>query len=322
MTSIRMLKITTIIMLTLLVWPIVPHLARAHPGNTDSSGCHTCRTNCRSWGLSTGSYHCHQNKGVPQPSYPIRSHRGDPGYTEPWPDYASPDTSTDSTYPSTRSTVPSSFYDPYPYARGGLSISEVKIVQEQLASDSTIYPEGIVSGYYGPLTKVAIQRFQRKYGIVISGTEYTTEYGRFGPLTKRKFTEVFGPLSDTDPIVISLPLNAYWSSATDWSCYSGYQKTSNYCQALYKPPYSYWSSQTEWSCFYGYQAVGGTCQQIFKPANSYWSSQTTWSCLWGYKAAGNDCVALHKPDNAYWSGQTQWSCFWGYQRVGDICQSI
>lgn len=32
----------------------------AHPGRTDStSGCHTCRTNCGSWGLSYGEYHCH-----------------------------------------------------------------------------------------------------------------------------------------------------------------------------------------------------------------------------------------------------------------------
>lgn len=34
----------------------------AHPGNTDSSGCHTCRTNCPSWGLSYGEYHCHNSK--------------------------------------------------------------------------------------------------------------------------------------------------------------------------------------------------------------------------------------------------------------------
>lgn len=33
--------------------------ASAHPGRTDSSGCHTCRTNCPSWGLSYGEYHCH-----------------------------------------------------------------------------------------------------------------------------------------------------------------------------------------------------------------------------------------------------------------------
>lgn len=41
---------------------LLPTAALAHPGRTDSSGCHTCRTNCASWGLSTGEYHCH-NEG-------------------------------------------------------------------------------------------------------------------------------------------------------------------------------------------------------------------------------------------------------------------
>ncbi len=31
----------------------------AHPGRTDSNGCHTCRTNCSKYGLKTGEYHCH-----------------------------------------------------------------------------------------------------------------------------------------------------------------------------------------------------------------------------------------------------------------------
>lgn len=35
----------------------------AHPGKTDSSGCHTCRTNCEKWGLQTGEYHCHNSWG-------------------------------------------------------------------------------------------------------------------------------------------------------------------------------------------------------------------------------------------------------------------
>lgn len=30
-----------------------------HPGRTDRYGCHTCRTNCPSWGLEYGQYHCH-----------------------------------------------------------------------------------------------------------------------------------------------------------------------------------------------------------------------------------------------------------------------
>lgn len=39
-----------------------PSTSLAHPGNTDSYGCHTCRTNCESWGLSYGEYHCHNSK--------------------------------------------------------------------------------------------------------------------------------------------------------------------------------------------------------------------------------------------------------------------
>jgi micrococcal nuclease len=33
----------------------------------DSSGCHTCRTNCSSWGLSYGEYHCHGGGTVNPP---------------------------------------------------------------------------------------------------------------------------------------------------------------------------------------------------------------------------------------------------------------
>jgi hypothetical protein len=37
----------------------------AHPGNTDSAGCHTCRTNCTErWGIPYGFYHTH---------YPVRA---------------------------------------------------------------------------------------------------------------------------------------------------------------------------------------------------------------------------------------------------------
>ena len=71
----------------------IPEYSNAHPGRTDSSGCHTCRTNCASWGLSTGEYHCHRSKGVVQPEEPIKSHRGTggTGWTEPAPEYKEPE---------------------------------------------------------------------------------------------------------------------------------------------------------------------------------------------------------------------------------------
>lgn len=34
-------------------------VANAHPGRTDSSGCHYCRTNCDSWGVPWNAKHCH-----------------------------------------------------------------------------------------------------------------------------------------------------------------------------------------------------------------------------------------------------------------------
>ncbi len=33
---------------------LLPSLASAHPGRTDSNGGHYCRTNCAKWGLETG----------------------------------------------------------------------------------------------------------------------------------------------------------------------------------------------------------------------------------------------------------------------------
>lgn len=66
----------------------IPTLVFSHPGGTDSSGCHTCRTNCSNWGLSYGQYHCHNNRGVPQPLAPIHSRWGSPsGTTYSAPEY-------------------------------------------------------------------------------------------------------------------------------------------------------------------------------------------------------------------------------------------
>ncbi len=49
---------------TLLLKPLA---ISAHPGRTDSNGCHTCWTNCDKWGLSYGEYHCHN--GGKKPNY-------------------------------------------------------------------------------------------------------------------------------------------------------------------------------------------------------------------------------------------------------------
>jgi len=59
----------------------------------------------------------------------------------------------------------------------GMSSEEVKCLQIFLKNlGPEIYPEGLVTGYFGPLTLKAVQRYQKQKGII------TTGY--FGPLTR------------------------------------------------------------------------------------------------------------------------------------------
>lgn len=61
--------------------------------------------------------------------------------------------------------------------------SNVTNLQVFFADNAAIYPEGLVTGYFGVLTQAAVRRFQVLYGIVSSGTPSTTGYGRVGPTT-------------------------------------------------------------------------------------------------------------------------------------------
>lgn len=48
---------------------ITANSASAHSGRTDAYGCHTCKTNCPSYGLSYGEYHCHNAPAIaPKPT--------------------------------------------------------------------------------------------------------------------------------------------------------------------------------------------------------------------------------------------------------------
>lgn len=74
----------------------------------------------------------------------------------------------------------------------GMRNNDTKRLQELLAFDPSVYPEGLITGYFGPLTEKAIQRFQSKNNIVSSGNPQTTGYGLAGPKTRAKLQEVFG----------------------------------------------------------------------------------------------------------------------------------
>jgi len=74
--------------------------------------------------------------------------------------------------------------------RQGVRNDEVVKLQEFLAQFSEIYPEGLVTGYFGPLTESAVQRFQKQQGIVSSGNVETTGYGQVGPKTFARLNEL------------------------------------------------------------------------------------------------------------------------------------
>ena len=89
--------------------------------------------------------------------------------------------------------------------------AQVKLLQEILALDKSVYPEGITTGFYGPLTVKAVERFQTKYGIVTSGTPLTTGFGLAGPATRAKIILVYGGgggtgLSDNATTIAALEL--------------------------------------------------------------------------------------------------------------------
>src|SRR5438477_8841914 len=48
----------------------------------------------------------------------------------------------------------------------GATGDDVKQLQEFLKTFPDVYPEGLVTGYFGPLTELAIERFQEKQGVV------------------------------------------------------------------------------------------------------------------------------------------------------------
>ena len=77
----------------------------------------------------------------------------------------------------------------------GTTNSDVTRLQQLLASDKSIYPEGLVTGYFGPATERAVKRFQAKYGI--------DQVGRVGPATRAKLGVVFGTSGATPAVSVT-----------------------------------------------------------------------------------------------------------------------
>lgn len=69
----------------------------------------------------------------------------------------------------------------------------VRDLQSILKLDQAIYPEGVVSGYFGPATERAVKRFQQKHGVVKSGDARAIKYGAAGSETNAMLRKLSDP---------------------------------------------------------------------------------------------------------------------------------
>lgn len=69
---------------------------------------------------------------------------------------------------------------------------EVKALQTALQSDGEFPASVPPTGFYGQITEQAVKDFQKRYGIVSSGTPSSTGYGRVGSKTRAKLNQLFG----------------------------------------------------------------------------------------------------------------------------------
>ena len=137
----------------------------------------------------------------------------------------------------------------------GSTGSNVTVLQQFLAKDRNMYPEGQVTGYYGTLTTTAVQRFQAKYNIVSSGSPSTTGYGRVGPKTMNVINSMCGAASNdvgafmqVSPTSGDVPLNVTIQATVN--------TTGSCAAATYKLDYGDGSTPNT------IQVPAGTCQPL------------------------------------------------------------
>ncbi|MFH1162005.1 MAG: peptidoglycan-binding protein [Candidatus Jorgensenbacteria bacterium] len=79
----------------------------------------------------------------------------------------------------------------------GITDSEVKEVQKFLKQFSEIYPEGLVTGYYGPLTEKAVKKFQERENLPATG--------KIDPTTRERMNDYLAGGTEKKVVVCHLP---------------------------------------------------------------------------------------------------------------------
>ncbi|HEY4501505.1 MAG TPA: peptidoglycan-binding domain-containing protein [Candidatus Paceibacterota bacterium] len=76
------------------------------------------------------------------------------------------------------------------FLRMGSNGEDVRVLQKILSSDPSLYPEGLVTGFFGPLTELAVKRLQAKLKI--------DQVGAVGPQTLAKINELLAGFTSED----------------------------------------------------------------------------------------------------------------------------
>lgn len=79
--------------------------------------------------------------------------------------------------------------------------ADVSQLQTLLATDASIYPQGLVTGYFGGLSKAAVENFQAGYGIPVVGRVGPMTLNRLNSLAANGFSRI-----DTIAPAISSPM--------------------------------------------------------------------------------------------------------------------
>lgn len=98
----------------------------------------------------------------------------------------------------------------------GMTNEEVTSLQEILSADPDIYPEGLITGYFGVLTEKAVKKFQKKHGL--------EQLGLVGPKTRNALHLFLSGLGTSTPhLPPGLAKKLNWniasstaSTTTDW----------------------------------------------------------------------------------------------------------
>ncbi|MDP2734907.1 MAG: ABC transporter substrate-binding protein [bacterium] len=89
--------------------------------------------------------------------------------------------------------------------RRGNQGAEVTALQECLAQDTQVYPEGIINGVFGPATEAAVKRFQETYASdVLAPSGLSSGTGTVGPSTRAKLQELCSAPKEDAPLKLQL----------------------------------------------------------------------------------------------------------------------